>query len=588
MYGREVLVELISLHARILKRMPVVQALLAFGIGLFVVPHVTLLVFASWCALSIGIEATRATYAAYVLRRAGSVDPARAHRYFVSLAFAAGLVAGVGAALCFPHLPIAEQATLAIVLFAMPAAGVAVSQSSRYIIAAYCLSILLPATISWGLLYPHQAIAVLLMSMLYCGFIILVAAEGEQLLLRSVVIRHERDRLVRDLEQRNADVRVAMERAEQAALSRARVLATASHDLRQPLHALSIYSAVLAAQPQPDQLREVAANIDQIVRSLGSLLHGLLDLSRLTAGHYVAEQKPVDLDVVIAGVCGEYQRMAIGKGLALRIELRPIRLIGDAVAIGRIARNLLDNAIKYTDRGTVNVTTHVDDSADSPVAVVTVADSGAGIPADEQARIYEEFYQTDNPTRDRSKGVGLGLAIVKRLCELIGAQILLESAPGCGATFRVRLHGVSVSCVKALPGSAALEAGLSEGCRIYLVDDEADIVRSTQILLTSWGMQVASADSADAAERLFLESGMPDLLITDLRLRGECNGAELIRRMRKHFPSFPVLVITGEVSAAAAAQIDELGAALLYKPITAESLHATVRHLLAGGERVHD
>jgi two-component system, sensor histidine kinase len=409
-----------------------------------------------------------------------------------------------------------------------------------------------------------------------------VAAEGEQLLLRSVVIRHQRDRLVRDLEQRNADVRVAMQRAEQAAQSRARVLATASHDLRQPLHALSIYSAVLAAGPQPDQLREVSANIDQIVRSLGSLLHGLLDLSRLTVGHYVPEQQRVELDVVIDGVCAEYQRMAAEKGLALRTDLQPAHLTGDAVAIGRIVRNLLDNAIKYTDRGVINVTTHVDGAGESPAAIVTITDSGPGIPVDEQNRIFEEFYQTDNPTRDRSKGVGLGLAIVKRLCELIGAQILLDSAPGKGATFRVALRGLSSTSSQTSFASAAHDPACFQGRSIYIVDDEADIVRSTQTLLSSWGMRVESADSAAAAARLFADNGKPDLLVTDLRLRGAANGVDLVRNMRKQFASFPVLVITGEVSASAAAQVDELGAALLYKPITAESLRAAIGQLLAG------
>ncbi len=298
-YSREVLIELVSLHARILRRMPWVQSVLAFGVGLFVVRHVSLLAFMIWCVASVGIESLRAFYATRVLRRAAAVDPKRVHAAFVLWALAAGAVVGVGAAFCFPRLPIAEQAGLGIVLFAMPSAGVAVSQSSRYITAAYSLSILVPATASWMLMYPEQAVSVAVMTLLYCGFIILVAVEGEQLLLRSVIIRHERDRLVRDLEQRNADVRVAMERAEQAAQSRSRVLATASHDLRQPLHALSIYSAVLAAGPEPQQLREVGANIDQIVRSLGSLLHGLLDLSRLTVGHYEPEHQRIALD----GVC---------------------------------------------------------------------------------------------------------------------------------------------------------------------------------------------------------------------------------------------------------------------------------------------
>lgn len=580
-YSREVLIELVRLHARILRRMPWVQSVLALSVGLFVLRYVPFAAFVAWCGLSIGIESLRAHYASGVLRRAADIDPKRVHRAFVLWSLAAGTVVGIGAAFCFPRLPITDQAALGIVLFAMPAAGVAVSQSSRYIAAAYCLSILLPATGSWMLLYPHQAFSVGAMTLLYCGFIILVAVEGEQLLLRSVIIRHERDRLVRDLEQRNADVRVAMERAEQAAQSRARVLATASHDLRQPLHALSIYSAVLAAGPEPEQLREVGANIDQIVRSLGSLLHGLLDLSRLTVGHYEPEHKRIALDVVVGAVCAEYQRTASDKQLLLRTDLAPIRLFGDAVAIGRIVRNLLDNAIKYTERGTVDVATLIEGDGESAMAIVGVSDSGSGIPLDEQARIFEEFYQLDNPGRDRGKGVGLGLAIVKRLCELIGAEILVESTPGEGTSFRLKLRGVLVDSGQAPALPEADESLALKGRSVYLIDNESDILHSTQQLLTTWGMSVATANSADAAEQLFQRSGKPELLITDLRLRGAENGAELAGRLRQAFAGFPVLVITGEVSVVAVQQVDKLGAALLYKPITPESLRRAIVRAIA-------
>ena len=280
------------------------------------------------------------------------------------------------------------------------------------------------------------------MPLLYCVVLILVTADGEKLLLRSVIIRHERDRLVRDLERRNADVRVAMTEAEQSAQARARVLAAASHDLRQPLHALSVYSAVLAAKPAPDLLSEVSQNIDQIVRALGNLLNGLLDLSRLSAGNYVPDKQNLALEKLLAGLCTEYLQPAALKGLALRQDLAPVRVLGDSVAIGRIARNLIDNAIKYTEQGEVRVATWLRIRGSTAIAFLSVADTGRGIPASEQARIFEEFYQLDNPGRDRSKGVGLGLAIVQRLCELTGATISVESELGRGTCFRLTMPAI--------------------------------------------------------------------------------------------------------------------------------------------------
>jgi signal transduction histidine kinase len=173
--------------------------------------------------------------------------------------------------------------------------------------------------------------------------------------MRSVEIRHERDSLVRDLERKNDEVLNAVAGAEKSAQARARVLAAASHDLRQPLHALAIYSAVLSANPPADTIKELAFSIDQIVRSLGSLLHGLLDLSSLSTGHFVPQRRRMLLDNVVGSICAEYERAAIDKGLKLVQRLQPVSLVSDPVVIGRIVRNLLDNAIKYTDEGEVTV-----------------------------------------------------------------------------------------------------------------------------------------------------------------------------------------------------------------------------------------
>lgn len=577
----ELLVELVRMHARIIMRMPWVQSALAICVGVVVLPYVSLAAFLTWCVISIGIEVLRANYSHRLLARHDDFEPHAVHRNFVLWALAAGAAVGCGAGWCFFYLPVADQAVLGIVLFAMPAAGVAVSQSSRYIAAAYCLAILVPASGCWMAIYPHQAFSVGIMTLVYCAFIILVAVEGEQLLLRSVVIRHQRDRLVRDLEQRNADVRIAMQQAEQSALARARVLATASHDLRQPLHALSLYSAVLAAGPAPEQLREVSTNMDQIVRSLGSLLHGLLDLSRLTAGHYEPESVPIELDHVVAAVCNEYRRPAAARGLELITKLAPVRLHGDAVAISRIVRNLLDNAIKYTASGSINVEVSPLMENGAMFGLISVTDTGCGIPTEEQARVFEEFYQLDNPSRDRSRGVGLGLAIVKRLCELIRADISIDSTPQIGTTFTLRIRSGREGADAAGDTHDIADTRDLQGRTVFLVDDEVDILRSTQQLLGAWGMHTKTADGVESARRLFVDGGAPDLFITDLRLRGGESGASLAAELRNTYGNFPVLVITGEISAAAAADVETLGAALLYKPITPELLAREITRAIA-------
>jgi signal transduction histidine kinase len=588
---REVLVELLGLHAQAMRRMPWVQTWIVVGLGLFIFIHVNGWLFAGWGLMTITIEFGRSRFAAGVLQRDLSIDPYRIHRQFVLLAGVAGAGIAVGAVLFLPKIPIWDQALFGATLLAIPSAGVAVSQSSRYIVAGYSTAILGPSGVVWCLLFPDEALGGAVLIALMLTVLILVATDGEKLLRRSVNIRHERDRLVRDLEQRNADVRSAMTevqsamaQAEQSAQARARVLAAASHDLRQPLHALSVYSAVLASKPAPELLNEVSGNIDQIVRSLGNLLNGLLDLSRLSSGYYVPEHEAVDLGTVIAGVCAEFQHAAAQKSLSLLQELEPTRVLGDPVAIGRIARNLIDNAIKYTEQGTVRVSLRTEQANGERLAVLTVADSGKGIPASEYSRIFEEFYQLDNPGRDRSRGVGLGLAIVQRLSELIGATITVESTVGEGTSFRVGLPALLGAAAPAEHPSAQPTSAALQGTRIYVVDDEIDILKSMRALLGVWGIQALTADSPEAAGAIFEQYGRPDLMIVDLRLGEHEHGAQLADRLRRQYGSFPVLIITGETASVALRQANESGYTLLQKPIAPEVLRraiATATHMPA-------
>jgi len=571
----ELMIELVGMHARALLRMPWVQTWLVLALFLLIHAYVSPLVFLGWAVLTIGVENLRAGYARRVLKRGNELDPKRVHGVFVALAALAGSAISVGTVLFLSRLPLLHQALFAIVLFAIPAAGTAVSQSSAYILGAYAVSILVPATVTWWMLYPSLGVTLGAMPLLYCVVLILVTADGEKLLLRSVIIRHERDRLVRDLERRNADVRVAMGEAEQSALARARVLAAASHDLRQPLHALSVYSAVLASKPAPDLLSEVSQNIDQIVRALGNLLNGLLDLSRLSAGNYVPEQQNLALERLIAGVCAEYQQAAANKDLALVQELAPVRVLGDSVALARIARNLIDNAIKYTERGEIRVSTRCEFSAAAPLAILSVSDTGRGIPASEQARIFEEFYQLDNPGRDRNKGVGLGLAIVQRLCELTGAKIAVESVVDQGTRFSLSMPAILEAAAPEPAPAGAAEISLA-GKRVYVVDDERDILHSMRTLLGVWGMQVMTADSATAVTRIFDQDGAPDLLIVDLRLGEDEHGARLADRLQHRHGRFPVLIITGETSSDVLQQARQHNYTLLQKPIAAEVLRRAI------------
>ncbi len=577
----ELLGELINLHAQAMQRMPWIQTLLIAGIALLVrlrVPPAWLIV---WGLASIAVEALRATVAQRILSARIGWTPVTAHRVFVALAGLSGLAIGCGSVVFLPALPILDQALLGIVLFAIPAAGTAVSQSSPPILGAYAAGVLLPASATWIHLYPSQAVVISVLTLLYAIVLILVTADGQKLLRRSILIRHERDRLILDLEQRNTEVATAMQEAENAAMARSRVLAAASHDLRQPLHALSVYNAVLASSPNPQLLAEASQNIGQIVRSLGALLNSLLDLSRFSPENYAPARLEVSLQHIVAEVCAEFREAARQKGLALVEEFGEVRVMGDPVAIARIARNLIDNAIKYTAQGEVRVSTRIELMGGEQQAVLVVADTGCGIAPAEHARIFEEFYQLDNPGRDRAKGVGLGLAIVQRLCELTGSRIHVDSVPGRGSTFKVMLPAL-ISSTPAVAPAGAAHADHHAGKRVFLVDDEQIILNSMRTLLVLWSYRVHTAASAREADALFAAQGAPDLLIIDLRL-GPDNGADLAQAWARNHGTFPTLIISGETDSARLQQLKGAGRRILQKPIAPEVLAEEIRLALARG-----
>lgn len=579
--------EFIELHARIILRMPFAHLLLIGGSVFVLLPQVPMKIFLLWAAAVVCIEFGRAAHAVWLLRRLTRIDPSKALLQQLLLAILAGLEAGVMAPLFTPYLDALNQTFLTFMLVAFPALGLAVSIAPRYMAGLYGAAILIPTSATWVVLHPQHLLASIVTTIAYILALLFATNESEKLLARSIAIRRERDQVVRDLERSNAEVNAAAARAEAAALARTRVLAAASHDLRQPLHALSIYSAILVANPTPATLGEVANHIDQIVRSLGALLHGLLDLSQLSSSHYVPNRQRFALDVLLAGVCTEFESAAANKGLFLVRDLRSTTLDGDPMALVRIARNLIENAIKYTRRGGLIVRLR----HDGQIATLTVEDTGEGIDSEEHERIFEEFYQLGNKGRDPSQGVGLGLAIVERLVSLIGARISLDSRLGEGSRFEVRVPGVSATP----PSAAAIDVTdatdapavafvpldkVAAQQRIYLVDDESSIVRSMTVLMNSWNFEVHSAEDIAGTAALFSELGCPDLLIADLRLRGHEHGFALVARMHEIHGNFPVLFITGETSSDALHRARAAGWPLLHKPVDAQTLHRTIQSLL--------
>ncbi len=573
--NREVMTELIGMHARSIRLLPFLDAVILSAAAYDIHPFVPRASLALWFCIALGMESLRGLYAAMIFRRRAAIDPYRAHRWFVLLAGLCGLSLGLLAVTSFATIPPLHIIFMAAILFGYAAGGIGVAASPA-IETVWSLSILLPTGYAFSKITPEQAAPVWLLLICFAAFLVFVANAAKSLLVQSIVIRHQRDALVADLEKSNAEVRAALVLVEESAQTRARVLAAASHDLRQPLHALSIYSAVLAANPAPDTLREVGQSIDQIVRSLGHLLNGLLDLSRLSVGYYTPEKRAFALDKIVNDICAEFEKLAAEKNLAIVRDLAPVRVHSDPMAAARIVRNLIDNAVKYTDSGTIRIAT----AREGATALLSVTDTGRGIPGELHQRVFEEFYQIDNPGRDRSKGVGLGLALVQRLCELIHAQVSLASVAGEGSRFSVRFAEVLPEPTQPIGEFEHATRLPLDHKRVYVVDDESDILKSMSSLLAAWGMAAATADSPAALEALFVRDGMPDLLIVDLRLGSSEHGGQLARRMQMVHGPFPVLVMTGETSSEALREANDQNYLLLQKPIPQEALFDAIDTLL--------
>jgi signal transduction histidine kinase/ActR/RegA family two-component response regulator len=379
------------------------------------------------------------------------------------------------------------------------------------------------------------------------------------------------------LEARIAERTEQLARANQA---KSRFLAAASHDLRQPLHALSLYAAALTLRASASGSGQIAGNIREAVESLSKLVDSLLDISKLDAGAIHPEIQLVDVGTLVERIGQDFAPVAQAKGLELRAATAAALAHTDPVLLERIVRNLVDNAIKYTARGNVALAVE----ARGRDVRVAVRDTGQGIPAAERERIFEEFYQIGNPERDRARGLGLGLAIVRRLARLLGCEIELDTAPGAGSTFTVRMPraaaGALTGALSPIAGpAAAIEADASalRGLHVLVLDDEPAVRTSMRALLGAWGCRATVCSGLAEAERvLAAHSPAIDVIVADLRLRQNESGIETVRTLRARLGEVPALLVTGDTAPERLREATASGLPLLHKPVFADALRTAI------------
>jgi signal transduction histidine kinase/CheY-like chemotaxis protein len=368
--------------------------------------------------------------------------------------------------------------------------------------------------------------------------------------------------------------------AEDASNAKSRFLAAASHDLRQPVHALSLFGAALRPRVTDSEGARMLDHIDTSVQAMGGLFNGLLDISRLDAGVVEVNIETFAIQPLLERICRDYAAEAIAKKIELRLAPSNAAVYSDPLLVERIVRNIVANAIAYTEAGLVRVRCRRRGRS----LFVQVWDTGPGIPHAEQGRIFQEFYQVGNPERDRSRGVGLGLAIVKRLTALLGHPLKLRTRVGRGSMFAVQLPFSDAPLTAARrPFEAVADVIGREAALILVVDDETSIQMAMKNLLEGWGFRTVIAGSCDELlDKLASCPDRPGLIICDYRLRAHENGIRVIERLRSEYndDEIPGMLITGDTAPDRLKDAQESGLLLLHKPVNNSRLRAAVNHLI--------
>ena len=370
------------------------------------------------------------------------------------------------------------------------------------------------------------------------------------------------------------DLQAQKEVAERASLAKSQFLAAASHDLRQPVHALGLFvSALRAVSGLPTAALRIVDRMEASTLAMGDLFSAILDISRLDAGVVEVRPQVFALQALLDRVCQDFSDEAAGKSIVIRKQLTRAIVFSDPHLVERILRNLVSNAIRHSDRGCVLVGCR----KRGKMVRLEVWDTGVGISPENQQKVFQEYLQLQNPERDRARGLGLGLAIVRRLSELLDCELSLRSHVGRGSCFSICLPLTEVSPVSSLEATEVSHV-IAEGALILVIDDEVAVREAMDALLTGWGYSVLTAASGDEALSVLAHGKeSPRLIICDYRLRGEENGIEAIRSIQAECKQpIAAVLITGDTAEDRLIEAQASGLVLLHKPVHNSKLRAVI------------
>jgi signal transduction histidine kinase len=507
-------------------------------------------------------------------RRVDDPDPAHWTQMFVVAALFEGLTWGAGAFLFASSEQFHRQLVMLVLCSGIVASTAFVLSTNLRPFRAFFYPAILPQVVVQLLFpYPLHELA-LFMTVAFVVSITVATETANAQVLDVLRLRFRNEALAEALA-------VAKDRAEQANLAKSRFLAAASHDLRQPMHALGLFVGALQGRAMDAEAQRLVGYIDGSVKALDDQFAALLDVSRLDAGVVEPVYAAIHVQTLLERVCRDHAGQAQARGVRFRQVETSAVVRSDPVLLERMVRNLVANAVRYTERGRVLVGCR----RQQGVLVIEVWDTGCGIPLAEQSRVFEEFYQAEGRVRDRAEGLGLGLAIVRRIAALVGVGLSFESMPGRGSVFRLRVP-LGEDDAGTVPEPAP-EPVMGQGSGlVFVIDDEPAIRGAMSSLLTSWGYRVRVAESAAALlQGLPADAQAPDLVISDFRLQAGEDGISAIRAVHARFGlSIPALLITGDTAPERIVEARAGGFPLLHKPLPNGRLRAVIGNLLRSPE----
>ncbi|MGQ9367152.1 ATP-binding protein [Azospirillum sp. A39] len=377
---------------------------------------------------------------------------------------------------------------------------------------------------------------------------------------------------------------VARRAAEGESVAKTRFLAAASHDLRQPLQSAVLFASALLPHVTVGRGLEVLGRLEKSLEALRALLDRLLDISKLDGGAVLPRRAAIPLARLLAELDEAYAPRAAARGLGWSVVACDATVLSDPELLGRILRNLIENALRYTPCGSVTLAATVEDGA----VALRVIDTGIGIPEGSLDAIFQEFHRvpgTGEADALGERGLGLGLAIVRRLAALLNHSVAVESRPGAGSTFTVRVP-LAATHVPAAPPAAEPPAVMPPapeggGRLVLVVEDDSLVCGALVAMIRQWGYETLDAASAAEAEARLGAAAprRPDVVLADYRLRDGLTGAALLRALTARYDPPPrAVLLTGETGVAPLQEVGALGCQVLHKPVAA----AALRRVLAG------